>query len=152
MPVIEAAGQTPRLPVRVVEPILVTDGVAPSTAKLPALPRMVPAWALTANTERINKPKLNTFIFPAVRYQYLLICFLLASSIPRSPFGYGWHSSAKSNVVKTDNSCDQLQAVATTSQTLQFQEDGGNHGRLRFERIPVVDNYPDCREQHATQV
>src|ERR1035437_6494586 len=24
--------------------------------------------------------------------------------------------------------------------------------RLRFGRIPVADNYPDCREQHVTQV
>ena len=61
---------------------------APSTAKLPAVPRMPWAWALTANTERINKPKLNTFIFPADKCQYLVICFLLDSDIVRQPFAY----------------------------------------------------------------
>jgi hypothetical protein len=70
---IEVPGERPTLPlIRVVDPVLVTVEL-PSTAKLPAVPRMPWAWALTANTEKINKPKLNTFIFPADVCPYLLI-------------------------------------------------------------------------------
>src|ERR1035437_6350747 len=115
---------------------------------------MGPAWALTANTERINNPKLNTFIFPADRCQYLLICFLLATLaiLGDGPLRTGntlARSLMLSRLIIFATSCKHLQPPHKLFSPKKMVEIAA---RLRFERISVADNYPDCREQHVTQV